>query len=451
MSYTLYAGYAKEKVTPPMGLNVPGYFSKRYSDGIITDLYLHATAISDGENKAIFFSCDAIGMSPDAYKILREKIAERCQLDPNSVYLHCTHSHTAFRVTVPGKENNANDIFLHRLYQQFADAAQFAFEDLKLVTAVKTARGEVKGVGFIRRYRMKDGTCKTNPGIGNPDILDFDGVQDESLQIVRLIREEAKEILLVNFGTHPDVIGGTKYCADWPGYVMENLIGAFDGNIEVLYLNGCQGDSNHHNCFLPKGSPRKGVPLAQRMARKISGEVLKIYDNAQDIAYNKIAFSNKIVEVGLNPHDPADEEEAKEIHKLYHELQTSADPVFKQYKLNVPEALRIVRNMNRKDPTIKLQVSAVQLGDIAFIGLPGEPFVDIGRQIKERSKMGMTICTCVTNGGCGYFPTASAFAEKGYERSTSPFAHNVAELLVNGALDLIEEMEVPVPETIEAE
>ena len=63
----------------------------------------------------------------------------------------------------------------------------------------------------------------------------------------------------------------------------------------------------------------------------------------------------------------------------------------------------------------------------------------------------MTICTCVTNGGCGYFPTASAFAEKGYERSTSPFAHNVAELLVNGALDLIEEMEVPVPETIEAE
>jgi len=450
MSYTLYAGYAKEKVTPPMGLNIPGYFSKRYSDGIITDLYLHATALSDGENKALFFSCDAIGMHAAAYHAIRDKIAERCNIDPSSIYIHCTHSHTAFRITKPGKENDANDIYMARLFQQFADCAQFAFEDLKPVTAVKTAKGEVKGVGFIRRYRMKDGSCKTNPGIGNPDIVDFDGVQDESLQIVRLIREDAKEILLVNFGTHPDVIGGTKYCADWPGYVMENLIGAFDGNIEVLYLNGCQGDSNHHNCFLPKGSPRKGVPLAQRMARKISGEVLKIYDNAQDVPYQKIAFSNKIVKVGKNPYDPADVPEAKEIHKLYRELQTSSDPVFKQFKLNVPEALRIVRNLSNPE-FFELQISSIQLGNIAFIGLQGEPFVEIGRQIKEKSKMDMTICTCVTNGGQGYFPTASAFAEKGYERSTSPFAHNVAELLIDGALDLINDMEVLAPEATDAD
>lgn len=450
MSYTLYAGYAKEKVTPPMGLNIPGYFSKRTSDGIITDLFIHATAISDGENKAIFFSCDAIGMQVAAYKTIRDKVAERVGIDPSSIYIHCTHSHTAFRITPPTKDTTANDIFLHRLFQQFADVAQFAFEDLKPVSTVKIAKGEVKGVGFIRRYRMKDGSCKTNPGIGNPDIVDFDGVQDESLQIVRLIREEAKEILLVNFGTHPDVIGGTKYCADWPGYVMENLIGAFDGNIEVLYLNGCQGDSNHHNCFLPKGSPRKGVPLAQRMARKISGEVLKIYDNAKDVPYEKIAFSNKVVKVGKNPYDPADVPEAEEIRKLYHELGTSSDPVFKKFKLNVPEALRIIRNLSNPE-FFELQISSVQLGNIAFIGLPGEPFVEIGRQIKNRSKMDMTICTCVTNGGQGYFPTAAAFAEKGYERSTSPFAHNVADTLIEGALELISDMEVLVPKTDEAE
>ena len=231
---------------------------------------------------------------------------------------------------------------------------------------------------------------------------------------------------------------------------MENLIGAFDGNIEVLYLNGCQGDSNHHNCFLPKGSPRKGVPLAQRMARKISGEVLKIYDNAKDVPFEKIAFSNKIVNVGKNPYDPADVPEAKEISKLYHEIGTSSDPVFKQYKLNVPEALRIVRNLSRPE-FFELQISSVQLGNIAFIGLQGEPFVEIGRRIKESSKMDMTICTCVTNGGQGYFPTAAAFAEKGYERSTSPFAHDVADILVEGALDLINDMEMIVSEEPKAE
>ena len=56
--------------------------------------------------------------------------------------------------------------------------------------------------------------------------------------------------------------------------------------------------------------------------------------------------------------------------------------------------------------------------------------------------MAMTVCSCITNGGQGYFPTASAFAEKGYERSTSPFAHDVAQKLIDAALELIGEMEL---------
>ncbi len=441
MKKTLFAGFAKDKITPPLGVNIPGYFQKRYADGVINDLYLCALALSDGENKAIIFTCDAVGIRHNAYLKLREMIAERCDLNPESVYIHATHSHTSFRVTLPTKEMDSNDVFLHRLFQQFCDTAQFAFENLKPVSAVKTAKGEARGVGFIRRYRMKDGSCKTNPGIGNPDILDFDGEQDHSLQLIRLEREGAKEILLVNFGTHPDVIGGTKFCTDWPGYVRDDLIGAFDGEVEVLFLNACQGDSNHYNCFLPKGSPRKGVPLAKRMARIISGETLKIYDDAKETPFQKIGFASKTVTVGQNPHDPADEPEALEIHSLYQQIPNNSDPVFKQFKLNVPEALRIVRNM--KGPKFfELTITALQLGNIAFIGFPGEPFTEIGRQVKAQSKMDLTVCTCCTNGGEGYFPTKNAFAEKGYERSTSPFAHDVADVLIEGATQLIDDMEL---------
>ena len=49
---TMYAGYASVRVDPPMGIHVPGYYSKRASEGFITNLYLRATAFSDGENKA---------------------------------------------------------------------------------------------------------------------------------------------------------------------------------------------------------------------------------------------------------------------------------------------------------------------------------------------------------------------------------------------------------------
>ena len=438
----LSAGFAKVKVTPPMGNPVPGYYEKRFSEGFLTDLYLRATAFSDGETKAVIFSCDAIGMKAAYFDILKKKIAQRCDMSEDAIYITCSHSHTSYRITVPATENeDDNDIFLKRLYQQFCDCAQFAFEDLKPCT-LKIAAGTAQKVGFIRRYRMKDGSCKTNPGIGNPDVVAPDAVQDESVQLIRVIREGGKEILLVNFGTHADVIGGCKYCYDWPGYLVEDLVGAFDGEVEAMTLVGCEGDSNHINVFRPKGSINKGVSVAKRMARILAGEVLKIYDDAKEVDGSKITFGYKIVQVGKNPYDPADIPEALEVREIYRKTGKQNPPELKEggYKLNIPEALRILANLERPE-FFHLRVSALQLGNIAFIGFPGESFVSIGMDVKAGSKMDMTITTCLTNGSEGYFPDKAAFAEKGYERSTSPFAHDCAKVLSDAGLELVNAME----------
>ena len=149
----LQVGYHHMKVTPPMGVDIPGYYNVRLSDGIINDLYIRAAAFFDGEKKAIIFSCDSIGMRTNAFKILKKMIAERCQISEDSIYITCTHSHTSYRITVPTEAYDANDIFLHRLFQQFCDCAQFAFEDLKPAT-MKIASGSVQGVGFIRRFNI---------------------------------------------------------------------------------------------------------------------------------------------------------------------------------------------------------------------------------------------------------------------------------------------------------
>lgn len=442
MAEQLYVGFAKTKTNPPMGINVPGYFKKRWSDGFITDLYLHATAFKCGETKAIIFSSDAIGILESAYKTIREKIAERVDVDANSIYICCTHSHTSFRITTPDQTDMSDDaIFMRRIHQAFADLAQFAFEDLKPVEDVKIAHGIAKDIGFIRRYRMKDGTCKTNPSTGNPDIVSWEGVQDESLQLVRILRENAGEILFVNFGTHPDVIGGTKYCYDWPGFTRDYIIGALGNNTDVMMIVGPQGDSNHVNRFLPKNVQLKRLERSRQMARILAGETLKIYDDAESVPHNKISFANKIVEIGTNPYDPSDVPEAKEIHAIYQKCLDSSNPEFQKFKLNVPEALRIVSLLDGPD-AFYLQMTALQIGNIAFIGFPGEPFSEVGIKIKKASKMPMTICSCITNGAQGYFPTASAFAEKGYERSASPFAHDVEQKLIDAALELIENMEL---------
>lgn len=434
----LYAGYHRLKVTPPMGVDIPGYYEVRLSDGIINDLYIRATAFSDGEKKAIIFSCDSIGIRNEAFQIVKKKIAERCGIPVEAVYITCTHSHTSFRITKPTEELNDNDIFLHRLFQQFADCAQFAFEDLKPAT-MKIATGSVQGVGFIRRYRMKDGTCKTNPGVGNPDVVGPIGEQDESVQLVRILREGAKEILLINFGTHADVIGGHKYCTDWPGFLVDAVCGAMNNDVEVLTLVGAEGDSNHVNVFRPKGSKRKGVDFSQSMARAIAGEVLKIYDQAKDVPSAKVDYFVKPVKIGKNPYDPADVPEARIVMKIHQEKGKEAKEELKQYRVSVPLAERILENLDRPE-FFELQVSALQIGNVAFVGMPGEPFTSIGRAVKEASHMDMTVFTCLTNGGDGYFPDAVAFSEEGYERTASPFAHDCAKILIDAGNEAVSEM-----------
>jgi len=435
----LQVGYHQLKVTPPMGVDIPGYYNVRLSDGIINDLYIRAAAFFDGEKKAVIFSCDSIGMRTAAFNILKKMIAERCQIDVESIYITCTHSHTSYRITVPTDAYDANDIFLHRLFQQFCDCAQFAFEDLKPCT-MRINSGSVQGVGFIRRYRMKNGICKTNPGIGNPDVVGYVGEQDESVQIVRLIREGAKEILMVNFGTHADVIGGNKYCTDWPGYLVETVSGALNNEVEVMMLVGAEGDSNHVNVFQPKGTKSKGLHVSKRMARIIGGEVLKIYDFAKEVPSAKIDYFVKPVKIGKNPYDPADVPEAREVMRIHLEKGLEAKEELKKYRVSVPLAERILENLDRPE-FFELQVSALQIGNVAFVGMPGEPFTSIGRAVKENSKMDMTVFTCLTNGGDGYFPDAVAFSEEGYERTASPFAHDCAQILIDAGNAAIAEME----------
>jgi hypothetical protein len=85
-------------------------------------------------------------------------------------------------------------------------------------------------------------------------------------------------------------------------------------------------------------------------------------------------------------------------------------------------------------------VLCIALGDIAFVGLPGEPFTDIGRQIKENSPFSMTIVCCNANGSEGYFPTDEALNTKGYESSSALFLPGVAPELINTSLNTLKEL-----------
>ncbi|MBR6747624.1 MAG: hypothetical protein IKM07_01695 [Clostridia bacterium] len=438
----LKAGFSRVDITPPMGTCIAGYYDERRADGVLDPLLATCLAVSDGENTALLFSIDIIGMSQKDSDQARGIISGMTGVPVEGIFLACTHTHTGPCVSSGLFELNLNYNFI--MYNLLGNAAIGAIADLH-ETEVRVARGEAKGISFIRRYRMNDGSIRTNPGWGNPNVRCPIGSPDEMVQLVRLIRTGAPEINIVNFQTHPDVIGGTKFSADWPKFVRDTMEGALPGS-KCIFFNGCQGDTNHIDISIDRKKsmdscvPGFGYLHSQRMGRVIAGAALQVYDKALPVSGEGVRFGQTSVFNRANLPDPALIPHAKEIVAL-NKAGRDRELPFEGMELVtvVAEAYRMVRLENGPDE-FDLHVTCVSFGDVAFAGLPGEPFTDIGRGIKEASPFPFTIPCCLTNGSEGYLPTYSAFAEGGYEARSSKFTKGIAEELVVGACNLLKTM-----------
>lgn len=56
----LQCGFYEKEITPPLGSDIPGYFMKRPSTGVLDRLYAKAFAVSDGTDSAVLIEIDAV-------------------------------------------------------------------------------------------------------------------------------------------------------------------------------------------------------------------------------------------------------------------------------------------------------------------------------------------------------------------------------------------------------
>ena len=437
----LKAGFSRLDITPPLGVFVDGYYNDRFADGILDPLEANCVAVSDGEKTAVLLSIDICEVYQVDMDKFRHKVAEENGIDYEAVYVHCTHTHTG-----PATDKKGDPGYLDMLGRKLSDAARLAVQDLKPVT-VSIGRGAVPGVSFERRFRMKDGAIRTNPGVGNPDIAESIGTPDESLQLVQLSREHASDILLVNFQVHPDTIGGCKISADYPRFVRETLERAIP-HVKAVYFNGAQGDLNHVNVNAKEGDLKgletdsfddvaRGYAHAQWMGRAIAGGVLQVYGKTKDVPGGKVFFKQEIVDIPSNRPDPSQIPEAARIMKLHTEGRDAELP-YEGMELTtvVAEAQRMM-NLEHGPENFQVYVSSVGFGSVAFLGVAGEPFTDVGRLLKKGSPFEMTIPCCLTNGAEGYYPMKEAYEEGGYEARSSKFRAGVAETLAEAGIGLL--------------
>ena len=436
------AGIAKLDITPALGANLNGYYRERPADRVIEPLYVTALAFSDGVNTALAISLDISEILQRDTDDIRTRVAQRTGLPFEAVFLHCIHTHTAPVISEILGFFKRDPEYYEFFCGQVCAAAEAAIADMQDAEA-SIARGKAEGVSFIRRVRMKDGTaCTFVPKDLQSQVVGTIGTPDESVQLVKLQRPGKADIAIVNFACHPDVLGGTGICPDWPCYLRDTLEAALVGEAEgkgvkVIFFNGAQGDVAHTNKLNP--TQRRGVEQSRHMGRTIAGAVLGIYTFTQPIETDRVFYKQNMAHVRVNKGTPEEVAIAKQVDAAFvaNPKMGMMDPA--GFPFNVVNARRFIR-LEHRDPVIPLNVCSVGFGEVAFLGLPGEPFTELGRQIKSGSPFIMTIPCCNANGSEGYFPTDEALLAEGYEATSSLFLPGVAPELVRVALTTLHQV-----------
>lgn len=445
----LKAGFSRLDITPPLGIPIGGYYEKRYTKGYLDRLEVHTIAISNGDKKAIIINLDLLHIPNDFCAQQRKVISEFCGVPYDAIFVTCTHTHTSPSLVIKDDEpEEANELiraYTIQLGLTMRDCAKLAMDDLKNAEFY-VAEGSAKNISFVRRYRMKDGSVQTNPGVDNPNV---DHVLDEASDVLKLIeikRENADDIYIVNFGVHPDTIGDEYISTDFPGFVRKTVEGALDG-VKCVFINAAQGDVNHINpfptdadrvglCYDSFDSVPRGYEHAKHMGRVIAGSALAICTKAIKVNADEIAFGTKDVKIPTNMENDK-LEYAMYIDEMVKSGRQDELP-YKKMELTTAkaEAARILRLKDGPE-YYEMKFTCLRFGDIAFVGLPGEPFTGLGRQIIAASPFDTTVVCCLTNGGGYYYPTTAAYDEGGYEAKSSPLKKGVAEIITSSFVEIL--------------
>lgn len=444
---TLQAGFARVDVTPMLGIGLAGYYVPRQADGILDPLQINALALCCGEEKAVIMSIDHCGIVKEVLNPMRQHVCDMTGLPWEAVYIHSTHTHTGpflnYNPTEPLEIEYAQNV-----KRKFADAARLALADLK-PAKMGYGIGDAPNIAFVRRFRMKDGSVRTNPGVDNPDIVAPIGDVDERVNVLRFDQKNGKSLVLVNFGNHPDVVGGCKISADWPGFVRSTVETVLD-NTQCIFFNGAQGDVNHVNVhprggylndmFMDFDDVARGYKHARYLGRVVTGGVLQAYDKVKYVDVDSIRFAQKLIEVPANLPDPAEMAEAHRINDL-HNAGCDSELPYSGMMLTtvVARAVRMVRLEHGPD-SFRMPLSAIAIGPVAMLGIPGEPFTGIGRALKEVKGWDLVLPTCNTNAKEGYFPMMECYEEGGYEAGSSNFKAGVAELIIQEGTALLNDL-----------
>ena len=420
MGTKLQAGAATSNITPWLGTDMPGSFKPRPAEDVYDELLAKALVLDNGDTRVAMVTCDLICMPQKVSDAAKERIAERCEIPPEHVMINGTHSHTAAAIAdLLGVDENEE--YTAWVPLKIADAVELALRRLRSAQ-VGFASVQEDRIAFCRRWRMKDGTVRMNPGRDNPDLVEPVSPTDPEISMFYVESTDGDPISAVaNYSLHyvgTDVGGAIS--ADYFGHffrLMRHYLG--DGCVPLLW-NGASGQINNIDFSGRKQWQQGGHAQAKRMANVLAGHLIteiQLMDMHETLelggAVGMLEFSPKAI--------------TKEDLEVSEKILAVPDGAYGDYNSGpfswvVGQTIPSDRVATYARECVRLAglpermttpVQALRLGDSAVVGLPGEIFVEVALNIKSQARTSPLFVVSLANGYIGYVCTDKALTEEG--------------------------------------
>ena len=448
-------GAAKTGMTPPKGSIIGDSYGIRVSEGVHDELYIKTLVFEQAGKRVAFITLDVISLPHLLVMKSRALIYKQTGIAVNNIILNATHLHAGpqmnplFWDVVGGSAKLKSQEFAHKLPELILESVKSAISKIQPVH-VSIGNVQETSISFNRRFLMKDGTFKTNPGKLNPNIVRPAGPIDPSLSMVYFESLDKKPVaILVNFALHVAVVGGNNFSSDFPG-VMSNLIGKVKGEeVVTVFTNGTSGNINHID--VSNSNQLSGFDESERIGTILADRVLNALNSLRPIPITSLKAT--IQAVNLPVFKVVEKLEmiwAKDVISKFGKPKGSgfADVVSAWRILDLVKYQGGLDTRHNSTTTVPLtvdgsalesEVSVIAFGDqMALVGFPGDAFVELGLGIKLNSPFPFTIVSEQSgNGTISYMPNKKAFPEGQYEVNSARYRSGGGESLVDAALETL--------------
>ena len=380
------AGYSRVDITPDFVVSLN---SSRNSVGVHDHIYATCVATSNNCVIALFITVDVRNITNYMCQQTMEIIEDETGIPAENVIITATHNHSSPDTGLTGRTDIAKWFKLY--YNALPQMLNEAIADLA-PAEMQIARTETEGMNFVRRYLMADGTYNGIAGTNSgKKYVAHETEADPEFQVIKFERGDKKDIVITNWQAHAAHALGmpeNKICADFISYIRDGAEEKYDC-LFAYYQGACGNINFHSNLNLSK------------------------YGN------NYIRVGRALVDVlgeALENLEPAKTNEIKAIAK------------------------NVTVTKKNNGGTEEMPISAISIGDVAFIAAPYEMFDTNGMEIKDASEFEMTFICAYANGRYGYIPSNFAFPHGDYEVQQCKYVQGTGEQIANEHIALLKQL-----------